>query len=43
MEKDGLPEDDAKHLMDEIQKLTDKYTTQIDELLELKEKDILTV
>lgn len=43
MEKDGLPEDDAKHLMDEIQKLTDKYTAQIDELLELKDKDILTV
>jgi len=43
MEKDGLPEDDAKHLMDEIQKLTDKYTAKIDELLELKDKDILTV
>jgi ribosome recycling factor len=43
MEKDGLPEDDAKHLMDEIQKLTDKYITKIDELLDLKDKDILTV
>jgi len=43
MEKDGLPEDDAKHLMDEIQKLTDKFTARIDELLELKDKDILTV
>ncbi|MCF6171067.1 MAG: ribosome recycling factor [Bacteroidales bacterium] len=43
MEKDGLPEDDAKHLMDEIQKLTDKFINKIDELLELKEKDILTV
>jgi len=43
MEKDGMPEDDIKHLMDEIQKLTDKYSTKIDELLELKDKDILTV
>jgi ribosome recycling factor len=43
MEKDGLPEDDAKHLMDEIQKLTDKYTAKVDELFDLKEKDILTV
>ncbi len=43
MEKDGLPEDDARHLSDEIQKLTDKYTAKVDELLELKDKDILTV
>ncbi len=43
MEKEGLPEDDAKHLMAEIQKLTDKYIARIDELLELKEQDILTV
>ena len=43
MEKDGLPEDDTKHLMDEIQKLTDKYTAKVDELFDLKEKDILTV
>ncbi|RLD73507.1 MAG: ribosome recycling factor [Bacteroidetes bacterium] len=43
LEKDGMPEDDTKHLMDEIQKLTDKYIEKIDELLELKEKDIMTV
>ncbi|RLD33521.1 MAG: ribosome recycling factor, partial [Bacteroidetes bacterium] len=42
LEKDGMPEDDTKHLMDEIQKLTDKYIEKIDELLELKEKDIMT-
>ncbi len=43
LEKDGLPEDDSKRLMDEIQKLTDKYTENIDNLFEAKEKDILTV
>lgn len=43
MEKEGLPEDDTKHLLDEIQKLTDKYSSKVDELLELKDKDILTV
>ncbi len=42
-EKDGMPEDMAKHLMDEIQKLTDQHTKKVDELFELKEKDILTV
>ena len=43
LEKDGMPEDDAKHLMDEIQKLTDTYTEKIDNYVEEKEKDILTV
>lgn len=42
-EKDGMPEDDVKKLMDEIQKLTDKYIENIDKLFEEKEKDILTV
>jgi ribosome recycling factor len=43
LEKDGMAEDEAKRAMDEVQKLTDKYTEKIDKLLELKEKDILTV
>ncbi len=43
LEKDGLPEDDAKRLHDEIQKYTDDYTEKIDSLFEEKEKDILTV
>ena len=38
-----IPEDDAKDLQDKIQKLTDKYTAKIDELLSEKEKDITTV
>lgn len=43
LEKDGLPEDDAKKLMDEIQKLTDNFSENIDKLFDDKEKDILTV
>ncbi len=43
LEKDGMAEDDVKRLMDEIQKLTDKYIENIDKLFEEKEKDILTV
>ncbi|RLD87940.1 MAG: ribosome recycling factor [Bacteroidetes bacterium] len=43
LEKDGMAEDEAKRAMDEVQKLTDKYSGKIDKLFELKEKDILTV
>ena len=43
MEKDGLPEDEAKKLMDDIQKLTDSYSEKVDRLFADKEKDILTV
>ena len=38
-----IPEDAAKDLQDKIQKLTDKYTAKIDDLLAEKEKDITTV
>ena len=43
LENDGLPEDEAKQLMDEIQKLTDKYSEKVDELTTSKEEDIMTV
>ncbi len=43
LEKDGMPEDDAKHLTEEIQKLTDKYIERVDKEVELKEKDVMTV
>jgi len=43
LEKNGLPEDEVKHLMDEIQKITDKYSEKIDQLVEAKEKDVMTV
>jgi len=38
-----LGEDQLKKQMDEIQKLTDKFTAKIDELLAAKEADILKV
>ena len=38
-----VSEDEAKDLQDKIQKLTDKYTAKVDELLAEKEKDITTV
>ncbi|WP_413167235.1 ribosome recycling factor [Capilliphycus salinus ALCB114379] len=38
-----ISEDEARDLQDQIQKLTDKYTAKIDDLLEAKEKDIQTV
>lgn len=38
-----VSEDEARDLQDQIQKLTDKYTAKIDELLADKEKDITTV
>lgn len=43
LKKDGLPEDMEKDGQDQVQKLTDKYTKLVDELLEKKEKEILTV
>ncbi|NJK89794.1 MAG: ribosome recycling factor [Myxococcales bacterium] len=44
LEKDGgLPEDDAKKLLDRIQKLTDEYVKQIEEILSKKEKEIMEV
>ena len=41
--KAGLPEDMEKDGEDQAQKLTDQYMKKIDELLEKKEKDIMTV
>ncbi|MBS4057841.1 MAG: ribosome recycling factor [Bacteroidetes bacterium] len=43
LEKDGLPEDETKRLVEKIQELTDKYIQKVDKAFELKEKDILTV
>lgn len=41
--KEGLSEDAEKDAMDEVQKLTDAYTKKIDDLIDLKGKDILTI
>ena len=38
-----ISEDDAKQLEAEIQKLTDKYVAEIDETMESKSKEIMTV
>lgn len=43
MQKEGLPEDDAKALEQKVQKLTDEYIAKCEKHLELKEKEILTV
>ncbi|TSA26232.1 MAG: ribosome recycling factor [Bacteroidetes bacterium] len=43
MKKDGTPEDEVTRLESEIQKLTDEHISQVDKLLETKEKDIMTV
>jgi len=40
---DGVSEDLVKDAEDSVQKLTDKYTAQIDALVDAKEKDIMTV
>lgn len=38
-----ISEDESKDLQDEIQKLTDKYSHQVDDILAAKEKDLKTV
>ncbi|NCC73947.1 MAG: ribosome recycling factor [Sphingobacteriia bacterium] len=43
LKKDGLPEDEAKKLEDDIQKLTDKFVKKIEDLLDAKEKDLMAV
>jgi len=40
---DSVTEDEAKRLQDQIQKLTDKFITEIDQIIEHKDKEILTV
>ncbi len=41
--KDGLAEDAEKKAADKVQKITDDYMKQIDEMLKEKEEDIMTV
>ncbi|MEM6735694.1 MAG: ribosome recycling factor [Bacteroidota bacterium] len=40
---DGVSKDLIKDAEDSVQKLTDKYTAKIDQLVQTKEKDIMTV
>lgn len=39
----GLSEDQVKDLEGEVQELTNKFTADVEKLLEIKEKDIMTV
>lgn len=41
--KDGFPEDMGKRKEDEVQKTIESYMAKIDKMIEVKEKDILTV
>ncbi|NMM49453.1 ribosome recycling factor [Marinigracilibium pacificum] len=43
LQKDGTSEDLVKNAEDEVQKLTDQYVEKVDKLLEVKEKDIMTI
>jgi ribosome recycling factor len=43
LEKDGLPEDESKKVQEKIQETTDEYIKKVDEMLEAKEKDVMTV
>lgn len=43
LKKSGTPEDEVEKLELDIQKLTDDHIQKVDKIIELKEKDILTV
>jgi len=43
LEKEGVPEDEVDKLETDIQKVTDDFTSKVDKILEIKEKDIMTV
>ena len=43
LKEEGLSEDEIKNSEEEIQKLTDIFTKKVDELVDLKEADIMKV
>lgn len=43
LKKEGVPEDEIGKLEHDIQKLTDDFISKVDNILEMKEKDILTI
>ena len=43
MQKEGLSEDMEKRAEEKVQKLTDKYYSKVEELINTKEKDIMTI
>ena len=38
----ALPEDEGRRLLDQLQKLTDRYVRELEELASAKEHDLLT-
>lgn len=43
LKKEGIPEDEIKKAEEEVQKLTDNFSKKVDEMLDKKEKEIMTV
>jgi ribosome recycling factor len=43
MKNEGTPEDDTKRAEDEVQKITDTYGKKVDEVIQAKEDEIMTV
>ena len=43
LKKEGTPEDEVKDAEEKIQKMTDQYIKKTDEVLEKKEKDIMSI
>lgn len=43
LKNDGLPEDDERRAQDKVQEMTDSYVKKIEEIIEAKEKEIMTV
>ena len=43
LQKEGLPEDVEKDDEEQVQKFTDKFVKKVDEVLDAKEKEIMTV
>jgi ribosome recycling factor len=43
LKKDGTSEDEVTEAEDKIQKLTDGFTKKVEDILELKEKDIMSI
>jgi ribosome recycling factor len=43
LKNEGLSEDMTKDAEEEVQKITNSYIKKVDDLVELKEKDIMTV
>jgi ribosome recycling factor len=43
MQKEGLSEDAEKSAEDDLQELTDEYIKKVDEIVEKKEEDIMTI